>query len=56
MRNQRVRRQSEDILENLNWYLGEHFTKTEIKTLRRKGKLVFLLTDYKIGFMDFILK
>ncbi len=32
-RNKRVRRQSEDILETLHWYLGEDFTKADTKTL-----------------------
>ena len=47
-RNKRVRRQSEDILKNLNWYLGEHFTKAEINTLRRYHKnLIIKAANYK---------
>ncbi len=47
-RNKRLRRQSEDILEKLNWHLGEEFTKAEIKTLRRYHRnLIINAANYK---------
>ena len=47
-RNKRVRRQSEDILENLNWYLGEDFTTEDINILRRHHRnLTIRAVNYK---------
>ena len=37
-RNKRIRRQSEDVLETLNWHLGEVFSNADTKILRRRQK------------------
>ncbi len=43
-----MRRQSEDILETLHWYLGEEFTKADNKTLwRHHRNLIIRAVNYK---------
>ena len=43
-----MRRQSEEILEKLNWYLGEKSTKAETKTLEKYHKYLKInTTNYK---------
>ncbi len=43
-----MRRQSEDILETLHWYLGEEFTKADTKTVwRHHRNLIIRAVNYK---------